>query len=495
MASYFIGCDLGTSALKLTLVDDKGGIIRSVSEHYPLYLPYPGYSEQDPEDWWTALKEGIQNIGSADEKKQIRGLAIGGQMHGLVALDKAGKPLRKVILWNDSRSVKECDYLNSVVGKETLIAETGNIAYPGFTAPKILWMKAHEPELYAKIAHVMLPKDYLVYKLCGIFSTDYSDASGTLLLNGEKRQWSDKMLALVGLSKANLPLLHDSGDRVGVLSKAIAQSLGLSEDVFVLAGAADNASAALGSGVSGDGECNISLGTSGTIYLSSSSYLYDPKGAIHSFLGGDGGYSLLACSLSSASCLKWLYEQIYQTKDYAAEEKKISPSKLGHNSVFFLPYLMGERSPIADPAARGLFIGMDLATTRADLSQAVLEGVAFALKDSFDRMGALGAKITSSHLTGGGSKIATWRKILSNVLGIDLSLVGEEAGASYGMATLCLVHAGCFASLAEAEKQILPEETIHPNPELVKAYRERYQIWKRLYPQVKSLYPSLGENE
>jgi xylulokinase len=489
--AYFIGCDLGTSALKLTLVDEKGAIVRSVAEPYPLYLPKPGYSEQDPEDWWKAFVRAVDKALEPSERRDLLGIAIAGQMHGLVALDAADKPLRNVILWNDSRSVEECRFLNETVGRPFLIEETGNIAYPGFTAPKILWMRDHEPDLYSRIAHILLPKDYLVFRLTGAYSTDFSDAAGTLLLNVRQKAWSEKMLGLMGLRREALPSLHASGEAVGTLKAEARRELSLPPNVFVLAGAADNAAAALGSGVSGEGMVNISLGTSGTIYVSSAKYLADPKGAIHSFLGGDGLYCLLACSLSSASSLRWLYEDIYGTKDYLTEERRISPAKLGHNGIYFLPYLMGERSPINDADARGLFIGMDLSSKREDLALAVLEGVSFALRDSFERIKELGGAVSSSHLTGGGSKNVLWRKILANVLNIDLSLVGEEAGASYGMAILDLLHAKAAPSLAEAERLIKPEETIHPTLALAQAYEERYRVFQKIYPAVKSLYPSL----
>jgi xylulokinase len=488
---YVIGCDLGTSALKVTLVNARGEVVRSVSKNYPLHLPQPGYSEQSAEDWLKALYAALKEVATPEEKKTTRGLAIAGQMHGLVALDQDAKPIRDVILWNDSRSVEECHYLNDTIGKETLVQETGNIAYPGFTAPKILWLAKHEPDAFKAMKHVLLPKDYLVYCLTGIFSSDYSDASGTLLFDPFHKQWSEKMCEIMGVSIEMLPPLHQSGDLVGTLKKDVAEELGYSSELYVLAGAADNAAAALGSGVSGEGAVNISLGTSGTIFVSSQHCLYDSKGAIHCFMAGDGGYSLLACSLSSASCLRWLNEDIYLTKDYSGEEKRIFPAKLGQNHVYFLPYLMGERSPINDPDARSLFIGMDLSTKREDLTLAVLEGVSFALRDSFERIKELGGHFTSSHITGGGSKNALWRKILCNVMNIDLSLVGEEAGASYGMALLCLVHSHYFSSLAEAEAFVKPEETIHPNAALVAAYEERYQSFKKIYPQTKSLFPLL----
>lgn len=484
----FIGADLGTSALKLTLADGQGRIIRSRSEHYPIFMVSPGFSEQSPHDWWQAFVAGVLSLLHQEEKPSVEGIAIAGQMHGLVALDGGGAPLRNAILWNDSRSVEECAYLNETVGKALLLAETGNIAYPGFTAPKILWMKSHEPELFEKIRHILLPKDYLVHQLTGIYATEPSDAAGTLLFDVKNRRWSPAMLALMGLPAGVMPNLYESGAIVGHLLPEVSVALGLSPSVFVVAGAADNAAAALGSGIQQEGSANISLGTSGTIDAPCDSFHYDPLGAIHSFIGADGKPCLLACSLSSASCLRWLYENIFLTADYAAEEARITRSMLGHNRVFFLPYLMGERSPINDSQARGLFIGMDLTTHREDFSLAVLEGISFALRDSFERMKALGMRFHECHITGGGTKNPLLREILSAVLAVPLVVVKEESGASYGMCLLAASAAGFSLSPISLS---CPEAVVQPDPSLVTLYEERYRRFRAIYPSVKTLYPQL----
>jgi xylulokinase len=491
--NYYIGGDLGTSSIKLLLLDEKGKIVRSVTEDYPLSFPHPGWSEQNPEDWWKAFIKAFDKLVKPEERKSVKGLALDGQMHGLVALDKDGKVLRPAILWNDERTIEEVEYLNKAVGKDVIHKETGNIAYAGFTAPKILWMKKNEPELFAAVKHVMLPKDYLVYRLTGQFSTDYSDAAGTLLLNVEKKKWSEKMLSLCGLEKAMLPPLHETGDIVGCIKSDVLKELpGLTDKVFVCAGAADNAAAALGVGASQDGECNISLGTSGTIFIDSDKFLSDPNGAIHAFNTGNRSYCLLACMLSAASSLKWLNESILETKDYEKEQKAIDEKKLGNNTVFFLPYLMGERSPINDPEAKGLFIGLNLGTSRSDLTLAVLEGVAFALKDSLLAAKRIGIEVKESYLTGGGSKSPLWRAILSDILGIRLKVIEDAYGPAFGMGLVALTAGGAFKNLEEAEKELIKiKDVVEPNPEKEKLYEIKYQEFKQIYPTVKELSHNL----
>lgn len=488
----YLGCDLGTSGLKVTLVNDRGDVIRSLSCSYPLLLPKEGYSEQNPIEWFSALRKAVKDGVKGEERKEVRGISISGQMHGLVALDSKGVPLRNAILWNDSRSTQECAYLNATVGEKKLMGETGNIAFPGFTLPKILWMKNNEPSLYRRIAHVLLPKDYLVYRLCGVFSTDYSDASGTLVLDVRNRKWSKAMIKLSGLPESAYPPLRFSQEKVGCLSESAASELGLSEKVFVLAGSGDNAAGALGDGVVGDGQANISLGTSGTIFLSSPEYHCRGRGSIHSFLAADGSYCLLSCALSSASSLKWLMENVLLTTDYAIEQRRVPQRKLGRNSVYFLPYLMGERSPINDPFARGAFLGMSLDTKRGDMALAVMEGVAFSLRQSYEAMKESGAKFTSVHLTGGGATNPLWRRILANVLKTRLGYLNAEAGASYGMGLLCLVSEGIltFQDLPKLTQKV---EIINPSPDLAALYEDRYQKWKLLYPALRGVYKKIRD--
>ncbi|MEG1505111.1 MAG: xylulokinase, partial [Lachnospiraceae bacterium] len=378
----YIGVDLGTSAVKLLLMDEKGGIQKIVSREYPLTFPHPGWSEQNPEDWYEQSVEGIKELTAQCDKTQIAGISFGGQMHGLVILDKEDHVIRPAILWNDGRTTKETDYLNQTIGKDQLSKYTANIAFAGFTAPKILWVKENEPENFEKIEKIMLPKDYLAYKLSGTFCSDMSDASGMLLMDVKNRCWSKEMMDICGIVPQQLPHLYESYEVVGNLTGEVADILGLSTAVKIIAGAGDNAAAAVGTGTVGDGRCNISLGTSGTIFISSEKFGVDEHNALHSFAHADGHYHLMGCMLSAASCNKWWMDEILQTKEYGTEQEKIV--KLGENPVFYLPYLMGERSPHNDPRARATFIGMTMDTSRTDMTQAVLEGVAFGLRDSLE---------------------------------------------------------------------------------------------------------------
>jgi xylulokinase len=490
--ALYIGGDVGTSALKLVLLDEKGMLVRSVNEEYPLSFPHPGWSEQNPEDWWKAFVKGLADLVRPEERHLVKGISLDGQMHGLVALDKDGKVLRPAILWNDERTEEEVLYLNDQIGKEFLLANTGNIAYAGFTAPKLLWMKKNEPDLFCRIAHILLPKDYLVYRLTGRLSTDYSDAAGTLLLDVKNRKWSQKMLSVCGLTSSLLPQIHESQDIVGNVGKDVRQLLKLPEDVFVLAGAADNAAAALGVGAVSSGDCNISLGTSGTIFMATDKFAYDPNGTIHAFNSANKSYCLLACMLSAASCLKWLNDSILKIKDYNQEQALIAPSDLGHNPVYFLPYLMGERSPLNDPAARGLFIGLSMDTRRQDLTQAVLEGVSFALKDSLVAAQKMGLTIAKSYLTGGGSKSPLWRQMLADILDIRLKIIGDEYGPAYGMGMLALVADGIYPDLKAARDSLIKvKEVIVPNRKTSALYQTRYESFAKIYPTVKSLYREL----
>ena len=378
----YIGVDLGTSAVKLLLMDSEGKIVNVVSREYPLYFPHPGWSEQKPEDWYEQTVEGIRELVRDVDKSQVAGISFGGQMHGLVILDEEDRVIRPAILWNDGRTVQETEYLNGVIGKEKLSEYTANIAFAGFTAPKLLWVKNQEPENFARIAKIMLPKDYIAYKLTGVHCTDVSDASGMLLFDVKNRRWSKEMCDICGIRQEQLAKCYESFETVGTLLPQAAQELGLSVSVKVAAGAGDNAAAAVGTGTVGDNMCNISLGTSGTIFISSRNFGVDRNNALHSFAHADGSYHLMGCMLSAASCNKWWMDEIIGTKDYGGEQEAIE--KLGENHVYYLPYLMGERSPHNDPNARAVFLGMTMDTTRADMTQAVLEGVAFALRDSLE---------------------------------------------------------------------------------------------------------------
>ena len=486
------GVDLGTSAVKLLLLDENGRIQNIVSKEYPLYFPHPGWSQQDPQDWYAQTVEGIKELTADCDKSQVAGISFGGQMHGLVVLDENDDVIRPAILWNDGRTGKETDYLNNVIGKDKVSKYTANIAFAGFTAPKILWMKENEPDNFAKISKIMLPKDYLAHKLSGVFCTDYSDASGMLLMDVEHKCWSKEMMEICGVTEAQLPKLYESYDIVGSIKADLAEEFGFTGDVKVAAGAGDNAAAAVGTGTVGDGMCNISLGTSGTIFISSKSFGVDENNALHSFAHADGYYHLMGCMLSAASCNKWWMDEILKTKEYASEQEGIV--KLGENQVFYLPYLMGERSPHNDPKARATFIGMTMDTTREDMTQAVLEGVAFGLRDSLEVARSLGIKIERTKICGGGAKSPLWKKIIANVMNLKVDVIESEEGPGYGGAILAAVGCGEYASVEEAAGKLVKViETVEPDPELVAKYEERYQKFRKIYPTVKGLFQELAE--
>ena len=487
---YYIGIDLGTSAVKLLLMEGNGKIVRVTSREYPLYFPHPGWSQQNPEDWYKQSMDGLCELLDGIDKSQVAGISFGGQMHGLVVLDENDQVIRPAILWNDGRTFRENDYLNQVIGKEKLSEYTANISFTGFTAPKILWIKNNEPENFARIKKIMLPKDYLAYRLTGVHCTDVSDASGMLLFDVKNRCWSEEMCEICGVHKEQLAKVYESYETVGMLLPEIAQNLGLPETVKVAAGAGDNAAAAVGTGTVGNGQCNISLGTSGTIFISSDQFAVDKNNALHAFAHADGHYHLMGCMLSAASCNKWWMDEIIGTKDYGAEQTAIT--KLGENHVYFLPYLMGERSPHNDPDARGTFIGMTMDTSRADMTQAVLEGVAFALRDSFEIAKSLGIQIDRTKICGGGAKSLLWKKIIANVLNVKVDVPETEEGPGYGAAILAAVACSEYASVEEAAQKLLKVvDTVEPDAELAAKYEERYAQFKQIYPTVKELFGKL----
>ncbi len=488
----YVGVDLGTSAVKLLLMDAQGKILNTVSKEYALSFPHPGWSEQKPEDWYTQVMAGLKELLAGADKSQVAGISFGGQMHGLVILDDQDNVIRPAILWNDGRTQKQTDYLNNVIGKDKLSQYTANIAFAGFTAPKILWVEENEPENFKKIAKIMLPKDYIAYKLSGVHCTDVSDASGMLLFDVKNRCWSKEMMEICHVKEEQLAKIYESYEVVGNLKADVAAELGLSTDVKIVAGAGDNAAAAVGTGTVGDAMCNISLGTSGTVFISSKEFGVDKNNALHSFAHADGSYHLMGCMLSAASCNKWWMEDILKTKNFADEQKAIE--KLGENHVFYLPYLMGERSPHNNPNARATFIGMTMDTTREDMTQAVLEGVAFALRDSLEVAKSLGIKLERTKICGGGAKSPLWKKMIANILGIKVDVIETEEGPGYGAAMLAAVACGEYPSVEEAAAKLVKTvDTIEPDPELTAKYEKKYQQFKQIYPACKGLFDVITE--
>lgn len=490
---YYIGVDLGTSSVKLLLMDDDGNIVNTVTKEYPISFPKPGWSEQNPTDWYEKTVEGIKELISNIDSSKVAGISFGGQMHGLIILDENDNVIRPAILWNDGRTTKECDFLNNQYGKDKLTNNTANIAFAGFTAPKILWLKENEPDNFKKISKIMLPKDYLAYRLSGEFCTDVSDASGMLLFDVKNRCWSEEMLELVGIKKEQMAKVYESYECVGNLTKQAASELGLSTSVKVIAGAGDNAAAAVGTGTVGDGKCNISLGTSGTIFIASKNFSVDDNNALHSFAHADGYYHLMGCMLSAASCNKWWLDDIIKDKDYQKEQAEITDDKLGNNKVFYLPYLMGERSPHNNPLARASFIGMTMDTTRSDMTQAVLEGVAFAIRDSFEVAKSLGIKIDRTKICGGGAKSPLWRKIIANVLNVKVDILEKEEGPSLGAAMLAAVGMKRFEDVSEAVDTIVKVvDTIEPDKAIAQRYEYKYNQFKKIYPALKPVFDEIA---
>lgn len=484
----YIGIDLGTSSVKLLLMQQDGILLSSISKEYPVSYPKPGWSEQNPEDWLRQTLAGLAELLSSEhaDKSQIRGIGIGGQMHGLVALDQNDLVIRPAILWNDGRTEQETAFLNSEIGKKQLSEYTGNIAFAGFTAPKILWMKKHEKEKFETINKIMLPKDYLVYMLTGAFTTDVSDASGMLLLDVKNRRWSEEMLEICGIQEQMLPAVHESYEISGYVKTEILKSLGLEGSIAVVAGAGDNAAAAIGTGTVENGSCNISIGTSGTVFIASDTFRIGENNAIHAFGHANGKYHLMGCMLSAASCLKWWMEDILNTEDYQGEQKDIKG--LGDHPVYFLPYLMGERSPHNDPNIRGAFLGLGMDTTRVQMLEAVLEGVAFALKDSLEIAKSLGIEIEKTKLCGGGAKSPIWQEILANILDLNVELLETEEGPALGGAILAAVACGEYATVEAAAKAIVKvKKTIVPQKELVERYQKKYEVFRKLYPAIKGV--------
>lgn len=482
----YIGVDLGTSSAKFLLTDAEGKILCSHTENYSVSYPRGGWSEQNPQDWFAAAQRGIARLLNGQDKPSVKGISFGGQMHGLVALDGGGNVIRPCILWNDGRTEKQTGYLNRTVGRGRLSALTGNIAFAGFTAPKLLWLKENEKRNFSRIAKIMLPKDYLCYMFTGEHVTDYSDAAGTLLLDVKNRRWSKDMLDICGIDGAVLPRLCESFERVGVLKKELAKSWGLNENVTVAAGAGDNAASAIGTGAVKDGTCSISLGTSGTVFIAKDNFCADGKNALHSFCHANGKWHLMGCILSAASCNGW-WMNVLGAENFQAEQ-----SALSSGGVYFLPYLMGERSPHNDVNAKGAFIGLRPGTTRGQMTRAVMEGVAFALRDCAEAAARGGAEIRSARICGGGSESRVWREIIADALNVPVEVPAVREGPAYGAAMLAMVACGEYKTVEQAaEKLVRVREKIAPDKKSVEIYNEKYKIFARLYPALKDVFADM----
>ena len=485
-----LGIDVGTNSVRVLAMDETGKLKKITTREYPLYQSGPE-SEQDPEDWWSGCADALREMTA--EVGEVSAVSFSGQMHGLVVLDKNDKVLRRAMLWNDQRTTAQCDYLNNVIGRENLLENTANVALTGFTLPKILWMKEHEPELFARIAKIMLPKDYIVYKLSRVFATDESDASGTLLLDVAKRAWSPFMMDVAGLQAEQLPELFASSGVVGKVTAKAAAETGLSEKTLVVAGGGDQAVGAVGTGTVGSGMCSLSLGTSGVVFVTGDQFAVDKAASsIHSFCHANGRYHMMGVTLGAAASTKWWIEDILGTGDYAGEQEVINSAKLGKSSVYYLPYLSGERTPINDPYARGAFVGMTTTTSRADMTLAIMEGVAYSLRDNMEAIRGLGISATSARIIGGGAKSPLWCEIMANVLNMRVDKINSDEGPALGAAILAAVGAGAFSTVEEAcAKMIKVTQSFEPNPETAARYEAKYPIFKELYKNLAQTYKKM----
>ena len=479
----YLGVDLGTSSVKLVLADGEGRIADSASAKYPLLLPEDGWSEQNPEDWYAGVIACVRELGCRHDLSAVKGVSFSGQMHGLVVLDKDDNVIRPAILWNDNRTTEECAYLNDVIGKDKLLEWTGNVAFTGFTAPKLMWMKRHEPENFARIAKIMLPKDYVAYKMSGVFGSDVSDDSGTLYFDVKNRAWSAPMLGIIGITEEQLPAIFESTDVIGHISEEFAAASGLPVSAKVVMGGGDQAVGAVGTGTVKEGRMFFSLGTSGVVFAPCAEFAASTNGGMHVFRHANGRFHFMGCMLSAAGSMQWWSEEVtgMSVGDLLDEMPGVCT-----DAPIFLPYLMGERSPINDPNAKGAFYGINLAHKRADLTKAVVDGICFGLKDCYDNILGMGAEAGFARVIGGGSRSDKWMQILSDITGLELRRINTSDGAGLGAVILAMVGTGAVPSLDEAcDRLIRDTDVFLPSESEHRAYAEKFAAFKELYARLK----------
>ncbi len=504
---YLIGIDLGTSATKTVLFDEVGNIIASAAREYPLYQPQNGWAEQKPEDWREAALETLKEVVETSHinKEDIKGLGISGQMHGLVMLDEKGDVIRPAIIWCDQRTGKECEEITQKVGKERLIEITANPALTGFTASKILWVRKHEPDNYAKCRHILLPKDYIRYILTGIFATEVSDASGMQLLDVPNRCWSEEVLEKLEIEKELLPRVYESIEVTGTILPQIAQETGLSVNTVVVGGAGDNAAAAVGTGIVKEGRAFTTIGTSGVVYAHSDKVVIDKKGRVHTFCCAvPGAWHVMGVTQGAGLSLKWFKDNFCE--DYIAQAEKeqkdvyeiinqeVEKIPIGSGKLLYLPYLMGERTPHLDPDCRGVFFGLSAIHNRNNMLRAVMEGVSYSLKDCYEILVEMGMTIEEMMVCGGGAKSPVWKQMLSDLYGCHVNTVTAKEGPALGVAILAGVGAGIYESVEEGCKRALEVKVgCAPKEEDRELYLKYYQIYKELYPDLKQEFRRLQE--
>ena len=498
-----IGLDIGTSSVKALLVSPTGEVLKVSSPEYPFETPQPLWAETDPSVWWEATQQAIRSLLENTDPGSIGGVGLTGQMHGMVALNASGDVLRSCIMWNDQRSFAECEEMTSIIGKDEILRITGNPVLAGFTAPKILWMQKNEPELFAKVDKILLPKDYIRYKLTGEFFTDVSDASGMSLLNVGERNWSHDIINALGWKKEWLPEVSESTEVTSKISAIASGVTGLLEGTPVVAGGGDCAAQAVGSSIVEEGKVSVTLGTSGVVFAQSDEYRVEPEGKLHSFCHAvPGKWHMMGVMLSAAGSFQWFKNK------FAVEENRIeqeggpnaydnltaqaSQVKPGSEGCIFLPYLSGERTPHPDPHARGAFIGLSLRHGLGHMARSVLEGVSFGLNDSLSLMRGLGINPSNIILTGGGTESSLWKQMLSDVFQSNCALVNAKEGAAYGAALLASVGIGVQESVECASREWIREtENITPGNDVM-TYDKFYSHYRELYPSLKNHFHSIS---
>jgi xylulokinase len=494
---YFLGVDTSTTGSKALLIDERGEVIALASSPHTLQTPRPLWSEQDPREWWVAVAASIRSVlekaGIGGER--IAAIGLTGQMHGLVLLDEVGNVLRPAILWNDQRTQSQCDEIHQRIGRERFIQITGNVALTGFTAPKILWVKENEPDVFAKAKHVLLPKDYIRYKLTGEYAMDKADGAGTVLFDLKSRDWSDEVLAALDIPRTWMPKTFEGPEFTGFMNEEAASLTGLKASTPVAAGGGDQAAQAVGVGAVEPGIVGLTVGTSGVVFATTPSALIEPEGRLHAFCHAvPGMWHFMGVMLSAAGSLQWYRDTLAADMSFDDLLKEAASIPAASEGLQFLPYLSGERTPYPDPLARGAFIGLTLRHSRGHLTRAVLEGVSFGLKDSFTLIqnAGLGA-ITQVRASGGGTKGALWRQIMASVLEAELVTVNTTEGAAYGAALLAGVGVGAWTDVASACKDCVKiTGSTQPEPSEVNVYRKAYSLYQELYPALKSNFGKLG---
>lgn len=483
----FIGIDLGTTGVKIILVNALGDVIAKTTESYPLSMPKPLWTEQNPEDWYNQTMKGLKKVIKGYEK-DIEAISFSGQMHGLVILDENDDVIRPALLWNDQRTTAEVQYLNETIGIDVLQQETGNIALTGLTAPKLLWIKNNEPELFQKIKKIMLPKDYLLYRLSGEFATDVSDISGSLFYDIKKKQYSQKMLDILKIDERQLPTVYESYEKVGYLTETVKKTLQIQQDVKIIAGGGDQAVGAVGVGTVSPGKSSMSLGTSGVVYVATSEFQVDTQSHLQSYRDSTGHYLMMGVILNAAGSLKWWNEKIFKEHDYDKFFEELSYTSIS-DSLYFLPYLSGERAPINDSKAKGMFFGLQAHHEKGHMHRALVEGITYALKESFDLIQNLGTEIVNIRITGGGAKSAIWAQMIADIMNVAVEVMAIDEGPALGAAILAMVGNGTYPSVsATCEKLLQVKTTFYPQNEHVALYQKKYNVYKKLYETVKPLY-------